>query len=50
MRVIAKASDSTYMAIVRLVEQAQSRKAPFTRMDDRYAALFIPVEHRTSII
>lgn len=43
MRSIAKAADSTYTAITRLVEQAQSVKAPFTRLADRYAMLFIPV-------
>ena len=43
MRATVTAADSTYTAIVRLVEQAQSGKAPFTRMADRYALLFIPL-------
>jgi heavy metal translocating P-type ATPase len=43
MRAIATAKDSTYTAIVRLVEQARSGKAPFTRMADRYALLFVPL-------
>lgn len=42
MQAIATAADSTYTAIIHLVEQAQSGKAPFTRLADRYAALFIP--------
>jgi len=42
MRATATAVDSTYSAIVRLVEQAQTGKAPFTRLADRYALWFIP--------
>lgn len=42
MRATAKAADSAYTAIVRLVEQAQAGKAPFTRLADRYALWFIP--------
>jgi heavy metal translocating P-type ATPase len=37
------AAQSAYAALVRLVEQAQSQRAPFVRMADRYAALFLPV-------
>jgi heavy metal translocating P-type ATPase len=36
------ASESAYAALVRLVEQAQSRRAPMTRMADRYAGYFLP--------
>jgi heavy metal translocating P-type ATPase len=37
------ASDSSYAALVRLVEEAQTQRAPFVRMADRYAGLFLPV-------
>lgn len=37
------AAGSTYAGIVRLVEEAQKGKAPFTRMADRYALWFIPL-------
>jgi heavy metal translocating P-type ATPase len=37
------ASDSAYAALVRLVQQAQTQRAPFVRMADRYAGLFLPV-------
>ena len=37
------AAESTYAALVRLVEQAGSERAPFVRMADRYAAIFLPV-------
>jgi heavy metal translocating P-type ATPase len=37
------AADSAYAALVRLVEQAQSQRAPFVRMADRYAGIFLPV-------
>ncbi len=36
------AVQSAYAALVRLVEQAQAQRAPFTRMADRYAAFFLP--------
>jgi heavy metal translocating P-type ATPase len=36
------ASDSAYAALVRLVEQAQTERAPFVRMADRYAGFFLP--------
>ncbi|HKY31115.1 MAG TPA: heavy metal translocating P-type ATPase [Candidatus Polarisedimenticolia bacterium] len=42
LRATAAAADSTYAGIVRLVREAQSSKAPFTRLADRYALLFIP--------
>ncbi|MBA3691097.1 MAG: heavy metal translocating P-type ATPase, partial [Actinobacteria bacterium] len=34
---------STYAGIVRLVDEAQRQKAPFVRLADRYALIFIPV-------
>jgi heavy metal translocating P-type ATPase len=43
MRATATAADSTYAGIIRLVEQAQSRKAPFVRLANRYALAFVPV-------
>jgi heavy metal translocating P-type ATPase len=39
----ATAEQSTYAGIVRLVESAQSSKAPFVRVADRYALLFVPL-------
>src|SRR5438093_8377370 len=43
LRAIVTAAESTYSGIVRLVEEAQKQKAPFVRLADRYALLFIPV-------
>jgi heavy metal translocating P-type ATPase len=43
LRAVATAADSTYAGIVRLVEQAQASKAPFVRLADRFALLFLPV-------
>ena len=37
------ASESSYAALVRLVEQAQTQRAPMVRMADRYAGFFLPV-------
>ena len=37
------ASESTYAGIVRLVTAAQTAKAPFIRLADRYALLLLPV-------
>jgi heavy metal translocating P-type ATPase len=40
---IRPASESAYAALVRLVEQAEQERAPFVRLADRYAAIFLPV-------
>ena len=40
------AAESAYAALVRLVEQAQTQRAPFVRMADRYAGIFLPVDAR----
>jgi heavy metal translocating P-type ATPase len=36
------AAESSYSALVRLVEQAESQRAPLVRMADRYAGFFLP--------
>jgi heavy metal translocating P-type ATPase len=36
------ASDSAYSALVRLVHQAQTQRAPLVRIADRYAGFFLP--------
>jgi len=36
------ASESAYAALVRVVDQAQSHRAPMVRMADRYAGFFLP--------
>lgn len=36
------AAESTYAGVVRLAEAARSSRAPFVRLADRYALLFIP--------
>lgn len=43
LTVSAAAGESTYAGIVRLVTAAQTAKAPFVRLADRYALLFLPV-------
>ena len=43
MRATARARESTYAGIVRLVETAQQSKAPAVRLADRYAAAFVPL-------
>jgi heavy metal translocating P-type ATPase len=42
LRITSSAADSAYAAIVRLVEAAETDRAQFTRMADRYAAYFLP--------
>jgi P-type E1-E2 ATPase len=41
-RASALASQSTYAGIVRMVEAAQTAKAPFMRMADRFAIFLLP--------
>ena len=43
LRAIATAEQSTYAGIVRLVREAEGSKAPFVRLADRYALLFVPL-------
>ncbi|WEX11834.1 heavy metal translocating P-type ATPase [Chelativorans sp. AA-79] len=42
MRASARANQSTYAGIVRMVAVAQTAKAPFIRMADRFALLLLP--------
>ncbi|WP_378952981.1 heavy metal translocating P-type ATPase [Mesorhizobium sp. ANAO-SY3R2] len=42
MRASAAASESTYAGIIRMVRAAQTAKAPFIRMADRFALLLLP--------
>src|ERR1700687_574678 len=43
MRALTTAEESTYAGIVRLVREAQSSKAPFVRLADRYALWVLPL-------
>jgi heavy metal translocating P-type ATPase len=43
LRVSRPAAESAYAAIVRLVQEAGKQRAPFVRMADRYAIVFLPV-------
>ncbi|WP_456635221.1 heavy metal translocating P-type ATPase [Bradyrhizobium sp. USDA 10063] len=43
LTVTAPAGESTYAGIVRMVTAAQTAKAPFVRLADRYALIFLPV-------
>ncbi|MFP5287344.1 MAG: heavy metal translocating P-type ATPase, partial [Thermoanaerobaculia bacterium] len=43
MRAVATSAESTYAGIVRLVREAEASKAPFVRMADRYALVFLPL-------
>jgi heavy metal translocating P-type ATPase len=43
LTVTAPAGESTYSGIVRMVTAAQTAKAPFVRLADRYALVFLPV-------
>jgi heavy metal translocating P-type ATPase len=40
---IRPAAESAYAALVRLVERTEQERAPFVRLADRYAAIFLPV-------
>ncbi len=43
IRVTRRAAESAYAAVVRLARDAESQRAPFVRMADHYAALFLPL-------
>jgi heavy metal translocating P-type ATPase len=43
LRASRPASESAYAAIVKLVREAEVQRAPFVRLADRYAAIFLPV-------
>ena len=43
LRASATANESTYAGIVRMVSAAQTAKAPFIRLADRYALLLLPL-------
>ena len=43
IRASATATESTYAGIVRMVSAAQTAKAPFIRLADRYALLLLPL-------
>jgi heavy metal translocating P-type ATPase len=43
LRASATARESTYAGIVRMASAAQTAKAPFVRMADRYALILLPV-------
>jgi heavy metal translocating P-type ATPase len=43
MTVSAVAGESTYAGIVKMVTAAQTARAPFVRLADRYALIFLPV-------
>ncbi len=42
LRAVSNAAESAYAGIVRLVQEAQHSKAPFVRLADRYALIFVP--------
>ena len=46
IRATATAGESTYAGIVRMVNAAQTAKAPFIRLADRYALLLFPITPR----
>jgi heavy metal translocating P-type ATPase len=43
VRAVRPASESAYAGLVRLVAQVESQRAPFVRLADRYAIIFLPV-------
>lgn len=43
LRAAQRADDSAYAALVRLVREAEGRRAPFARLADRYAVFFLPL-------
>ena len=48
LRASTTARESTYAGIVRMVSAAQTAKAPFVRMADRFALLFLPLTLMTA--
>jgi heavy metal translocating P-type ATPase len=49
LHAVATAEESTYAGIVRLVRDAEASKAPFVRLADRYALLFLPLTLAVSV-
>lgn len=43
LRAARRVGDSAYAALVRLMREAEGRRAPFARMADRYAVFFLPL-------
>ncbi|HZT53850.1 MAG TPA: DUF6544 family protein, partial [Gaiellaceae bacterium] len=43
LRASRPAAESAYAALVRLVREAETERAPFVRLADRYAAFFLPL-------
>ncbi len=43
LRAVATAAGSTYAGIVRLVQEAETSKAPFVRLADRFSMVFLPL-------
>ncbi len=50
MTATAPAGESTYAGILKLVTAAQTAKAPFVRLADRYALIFLPVTLATALL
>jgi heavy metal translocating P-type ATPase len=43
LHALRPASESAYAALIRLVREAETQRAPFVRLADRYAIVFLPV-------
>ncbi len=43
LRAVRPAAESAYAAVVRLVREAETQRAPFVRLADRYAMFFLPL-------
>jgi heavy metal translocating P-type ATPase len=43
VRAVSRAADSAYAGLVRLVQRAETERAPFVRLADRYATVFLPL-------
>jgi heavy metal translocating P-type ATPase len=48
LRTRRRAADSAYAALVELVAQSEHERAPFVRLADRYAAVFLPLTLATA--